>query len=207
MPITNLLYLLFVQTLQLVVTAIYLILWSIFYVIYTILEVIYLDIAWFCKRFWWYITWLGYFIHLHLLNLWTIFKTTILWTLNDIYWFGSVIISPFMWTYQTGQYLWDQITTFIIVNIQMAAAYLWSDIVWLLATMWLITKLAVLAVFLGLVVYLGMIFYRFFSRRDFALQCKYYFGPTPPPQHNQGQEVLTITPVMLDPQSQGSSQV
>ena len=105
MPITNLLYLLFVQTLQLVVTAIYLILWSIFYVIYTILEVIYLDIAWFCKRFWWYTTWLGYFIHLLLLNLWTIFKTTILWTLDDIYWFGSVIISPFMWTYQTGQYL------------------------------------------------------------------------------------------------------
>ena len=50
-------------------------------------------------------------------------------------------------------------------------------------------KLAVLAIFSGLTIYLAVIIYRFFSRRDFALQCEYYFGPTPPGR-NQGQGVL-----------------
>ena len=69
--------------------------------------------------------------------------------------------------------------------------------------MWFIFKLAVLAIFSGLTIYLAVIIYQFFSRRDFALQCEYYFRPTLPPGRNQGQGVLTITPMMLDPQGQG----
>ena len=39
------------------------------------------------------------------------------------------------------------------------------------------------------------------------LQCEYYFRPTQPQQCNQGQGVLTITPVMIDPQGQGHAHV
>ena len=73
--------------------------------------------------------------------------------------------------------------------------------------MWLIFKLAVLAIFSGITIYQAVIIYRFFSRHDFALQCEYYFGPTPPPGRNQGQGVLMIALVMLDPQGQGRARV
>ena len=101
----------------------------------------------------------------------------------------------------------DTVLKFLWNNLQAAVIYVWQDIILFFTIMWFIFKLVVLPVFSGLTIYLAVIIYRFFSRRDFALQCEYYFGPTPPPGRNQGQEVLTITPVMLDPQRQGHAQV
>ena len=102
--------------------------------------------------------------------------------------------------------MWYQIYGFIASNLQAAFIYLWNDIVWILYIMWFIVKLAILAIFAGIIIYLAVLFYRFFSHRDFALQCEYYFGPILP-KHNQGQGVLTITPVMLDPQGQGRARL
>ena len=52
---------------------------------------------------------------------------------------------------------------------------------------------------LWLLVYILNLLYYFVQHRDFALQGEFYFGPSPHHDHfGQGQQTLTITPVLLD---------
>ena len=136
-----------------------------------------------------------------------IVTTVFCWTIDDIRRIINCVCDPFIWSYTSITYMWDTVLKFLWNNLQAAVIYMWQDIVLFFTIMWFIFKLAVLAVFSGLTIYLPVIIYRFFSRRDFALQCEYYFGPTLPPGRNQGQGVLTIAPVMLDPQGQGHAWV
>ena len=59
-------------------------------------------------------------------------------------------------------------------------------------------------VVLWLFMYMLNLLYHFIQHRDFALQGKFYFGPSPHQHHfGQGQQTLTIAPVLLDPCHQG----
>ena len=54
-------------------------------------------------------------------------------------------------------------------------------------------------VVLWLLVYMLNLLYCFIQCRDFALQVEFYFGPSPHQDHfGQGQQTLTIAPVLLD---------
>ena len=54
-------------------------------------------------------------------------------------------------------------------------------------------------VVLWLLVYMLNLLYHFVQHRDFTLQGKFYFGPTPHHDHfGQGKQTLTIVPVLLD---------
>ena len=205
-PIMNFLYIIFIETAKWIATAFYLAIWSIGYFIFTVLQTLISDFTWGIKRFWWYTPWLGYFIKQFVYCIYVVISTVAWWTLQDIYWLVTCICAPFIWLYTTGiwlytsgTYMWAAIYKFIVDNLQTAAIYVWEDIVLLFTIMWFVFKLAILAVFSGLTIYLAVIIYRFFSRCDFTLQYKYYFGPTPPPGRNQEQGVLTIAPIMLDP--------
>ena len=68
-PIANALYLLFVESIRVVLTALYLVIWTIGYYIIVSFQVITSDLLWGIKCFWWYITWLGYIIKLFLYNI------------------------------------------------------------------------------------------------------------------------------------------
>ena len=127
-------------------------------------------------------------------------------TYQDFNWLLQTLIFPFNWSYEVITCMWYKIYGFLVTNLQAALTYLWNDIIWILYITWFIVKLAILAIFTVIIIYLAVLFYRFLSCRDFTLQCKYYFGPTPP-QHNQGQGVLTIAPVILDPQGQGRARL
>ena len=196
-PIANALYLLFVESIRVVLTALYLVIWTIGYYIVVSFQVITSDLLWGIKHFWWYTTWLGSFIKLFLYNVQVIVTIVFWWTIEDIRWIINCVCDLFIWSYTLITYMWDTALQFLWNNLQAAAIYVWHDIAFFFTIMWFVFKLAVLAIFSGLTIYLAVIIYRFFSRRDFALQCEYYFGPTPPGR-NQGQGVLTITPVMLD---------
>ena len=54
-------------------------------------------------------------------------------------------------------------------------------------------------VVLWLLVYMLNLLYHFIQCRDFTLQGEFYFGPSPHQDHfGQGQQTLTIVPVLLD---------
>ena len=54
-------------------------------------------------------------------------------------------------------------------------------------------------VVLWLLVYMLNLLYHFVQCRDFTLQGEFYFGPSPHQDHfGQGQQTLTIAPVLLD---------
>ena len=106
------------------------------------------------------------------------------WTIEDIQWITNCICDPFIWLYTYITHIWEIVIQFLWHNLQAAVIYVWQDIVLFFIIMWFIFKLAVLAIFSGLTIYLVVIIYRLFSRRDFVLQCEYYFGPTPPPGQN-----------------------
>ena len=205
-PIVNFLYIVFVQSIQWLLTAIYLAIWTVLGAVYAIWQLVYTVLTWGIHRLWWYTTWLGYFVKQFIFRLWLVIKAVAIWTAQDISWQFQTVTFSFIWSYDLVIFMWDQIYHFIASNLQTAAVYIWTDIVWILSIMWFIIKLAILAIFAGIIMYIAVLFYRFFSCRDFALQCKYYFGLTPP-QCNQGQGVLTIAPVMLDPQGQGRARV
>ena len=58
-------------------------------------------------------------------------------------------------------------------------------------------------VVLWLLIYLLNLLYCFIQHRDFATQGEFYFGPSPPINHfGQGQQTLTIAPVLLNQRQQ-----
>ena len=177
-PIANALHLLFVESIRVVFTALYLVIWTIGYYIIVSFQVIMSDLLWGIKHFWWYTTWLSYFIKLFLYNIQVIVTTVIRWTIDNIRWIINGVCDPFIWFYTSVTYMWDIVLKFLWNNLQAAVIYVCQDIVFFFTIMWFIFQLAVLAVLSGLTIYLAVIIYRFFSRRDFALQCEYYFGPT-----------------------------
>ena len=131
-PIANFLYIIFVKSLKWIATAIYLAVWSLAYLVFTVLQTIILDISWAIKRFWWYTTWLGYFIKLFIYFIYWVVSTVAWWTLQDIYWLVQCICSPFIWLYitsvslfESGSYMWAVVYKFIINNLQAAAIYVW----------------------------------------------------------------------------------
>ena len=61
-PIVNFLYVVLVESFKWLCTALYLAIWTIFATLYSIFQYGYTELTRAIQGFWWYTTWLGYFI-------------------------------------------------------------------------------------------------------------------------------------------------
>ena len=97
-------------------------------------------------------------------------------------------------TFSTSQAirLWD----WVVYTAQDLGHFIWDAGLLILYGMWFIIQLVFYTIAFTMAWYIGTLLYQFLTHRDFALQCKFYFGPHPQNQQQQ-QGVLTITLIMV----------